>query len=242
VHDPTRFNSILRVPAYGVITLDRWVQVITGYVVFFVFGTGNDAHNTYKAMLLAVGLSRVFPGLHIRNDSGSASPTSFIAARTWTSSLSRKAKSMFSSVTTGSSAADTTMGGTIRNNSVVLGSMCHVRPVSTGETVLKMQPSNQSHPTNGLSFFARLFTRPNRSASVLPLYSHSSATKLTFTTTHMSSANDSPLAYNFKATAWAATPGSSTEADGVRVLREVHQDSEDRAFAAKEKMSSEDWA
>jgi pheromone a factor receptor len=240
VHDPTRFNSIIKVPAYGTVTLDRWAQVITGYIVFFVFGTGNDAHNTYKAMLLAVGLGRVSPSLHLRHESGSASPASFSPPPTWASTISRKAKNIFSSITTGSSVTDTTLGGTTRNNSVVLASMCHLRPASIEETMLKTHSPSQS-PTQA-SWFTRLLNRHDRRGSILPLYSHGSATELTDTSTHKSSASDSPPA--FKATAWAGTSGLArvTEAGGVRVFREVHQDHEDRDVAAKENTLGEDWA
>jgi pheromone a factor receptor len=61
VHNPETFHNILKVRMFGHVAPDKWGQVATGYVVIFVFGTGSDAHNTYKKMLLALGLGRFFP-------------------------------------------------------------------------------------------------------------------------------------------------------------------------------------
>ena len=52
------------VPTYGQVSFDRWVQVVSGYVVFFFFGMGRDAMKEYKKKLVQLGLGKFFPALH----------------------------------------------------------------------------------------------------------------------------------------------------------------------------------
>ncbi len=46
----------------------NWIPVITALVIFFFFGTGKDAINTYRKYLLAIGLGRLFPALRQEYD------------------------------------------------------------------------------------------------------------------------------------------------------------------------------
>jgi pheromone a factor receptor len=157
-HDPATFNSIVKIPVNGTVTVDKWGQVASGYVLFFVFGTGSDAYNTYKKMLLLVGLGRVFPSLHVMRESGANTPNSFINARSWTESLSSKAKSIFWS----------------RSNSV------------TEETSVSGTRHEQQH-VREISWFGRLFGQRSRQLSVLPVFlAHRkrSVAELTVSDTH----------------------------------------------------------
>jgi hypothetical protein len=123
VHDPKTVNSIIFLPAGGVVGLDKWGQVASGYVLFFVFGTGSDAYSSYKKMGVAMGLGRVWPALHILRESGAATPNSFISARSWTQSWSSKAKSKFWSRS--GSVAEETLFGSVRHGSVAIAEGSH---------------------------------------------------------------------------------------------------------------------
>lgn len=231
IHDPTRFNTIVKVPANGQVTIDKWGQVVTGYVLFFVFGTGSDAENTYKSALLAIGLGRFFPCLYARRESGASTPRSFIVARSWGSTLSSRAKSMWWSKT------DSVAQTTTRGDSV---SMSRLRPVSTEERVL----DHDTTPPPRSSFCARLFARRAHSRStVLPLFAPRSVTEMTDTNTHKSSTRD--VEPGVSAHAWATDKASSrrgSEADGVHVVREVHLDCRDRNGTVNERKSADAWA
>jgi pheromone a factor receptor len=234
VHDSASLSSIFKAPAFGVVTVDRWGQVATGYVMFFVFGTGCDASNTYKKMLLKVGLGRAFPGLHVMHQGGIATPNSFIAAKTWTSNVSSKAKSLF--WTRSGSVADTTFDDTTRNNTVVMGSMNQLCPITTEEPMLHLeQYATSIRP----SILSRLFGRKASQTPVLPLFSRPSITELSPTSTHKSATLSSPA--DFVAHAWAndrSCSGTVSKADGVQVVRGVHQNRQ----VVKEKISTDDWA
>ena len=58
--------NIILLPTFGQVTIDHWVQVGVGFAVFIFFGFGKDAMNLYRAWLVALGLSRIWPAL--RND------------------------------------------------------------------------------------------------------------------------------------------------------------------------------
>jgi len=51
-----------------------------GYVTFLLFSTSTDAHNTYKKMMLAISLGKLFPSLYVMRETGSSTPSSFISA------------------------------------------------------------------------------------------------------------------------------------------------------------------
>jgi hypothetical protein len=67
-----RYDVILKFQSNGVVHLDKWGQIAMGFVTFLLFGTGTDAHNTYKKMLLFFGLGKIFPSLYIMRESGSS--------------------------------------------------------------------------------------------------------------------------------------------------------------------------
>jgi pheromone a factor receptor len=158
VHNPNRFNSIVKAPSFGVVTVDKWGQVATGYVLFFVFGTGSDAYNTYKKMLVVCGLGRIWPSLYILRESGASTPNSFINARTLTSSVTSKALNVFKSRS--DSFAETWHGST-RHNSVAVGSIQRLSSITT------------AGPTSQPLFFGRVFGRKAQLSTVLPLFAHS---------------------------------------------------------------------
>jgi pheromone a factor receptor len=224
VHDPTRFNTILRIPMHGKVQLMSWMQIATGYVFFILFGTGADAHNLYKRMLASMGLGRIWPSLReeIRSGSGIRTPNSFITARKWSSSVGSRAKSMlWSSKTTDTD----TYGGTTRNNSVVLEN------IPTRDSVCKPTKVSSPQPT----FLKRIFTRPSRPTTILP-FSHDNYRNITESAT----TDSDRTAFGVKARAWASdTPaGRGSEADGVHVIREVHQDHHDREDVSEKDFES----
>lgn len=216
VHGP-KFNTVIRVPTHGQVHLDKWGQVMTGFVIFLIFGTGSDAHNTYKKIFLAIGLGKVFPSLYLMHESGGGTPSSFISARGWTASCAIKAKSIFSPRYQSSTNFDTNVSmGSMRNNSVVLECVPNPRPESAASILPREQPSTPSTHAS----FKRFFTRGRQ--PILPLFSQRPALK---TSTAPTSADQS-----FSAHAWAAddlAPRNS-EPSGVHVIHEIRQDREER--------------
>jgi pheromone a factor receptor len=212
----------------GKVQLQSWVQIATGYIVFLLFGTGVDAHNLYKRMLVSIGIGKIWSSLHIESGSGSTTPHSFIAARTWTSTMSSRAKSMLWSSKT--EATVNTYDGTTRNNSVVLEAIPHLSSTTTNDTLYKQhQDSNiqqNASTSTKPSFLKRVFGSTPRTP-ILPL-SSSHYRNITETPTTESDRITSGV----HAHAWAVPEGPSgervSEADGVHVIREVHQDCHDR--------------
>ncbi|KAJ4367140.1 hypothetical protein N0V83_007670 [Neocucurbitaria cava] len=243
VHGPN-FNTIMKIPAFGQVSVEKWIQVATGYVIFFIFGTGTDSHNSYKKMLLAIGLGKVFPSLYVMRESGSTTPSTFIHARTWGSQLSTKAKSMFSSKNdTRNDSATNTFSGSTRNNSVVMGSVSRLHNVTTEDTLLsaKHEGAQQVSASKGPSFFKRVFLRRSHRRPVLPLFSRSSITEITDT----SSSATRSASPGVQAFVWASedpVPKENRDQDGVHVLREVHQDRHERDVVEKEGKSGDAWA
>jgi pheromone a factor receptor len=99
VHNSGDWNTMIRVPTNGVVRFDRWGEIAFGYILFLLFGTGTDAHNSYKRMFTSIGLGKVFPNLYIMSESGgggsAATPSSMSFIKGWTS----KAKGVFTSKT-----------------------------------------------------------------------------------------------------------------------------------------------
>jgi pheromone a factor receptor len=219
VHDPKTFNSIMFLPAGGVVGLDKWGQVASGYVLFFVFGTGSDAYNSYKKMGIAMGLGRVWPALHILRESGAATPNSFISARSWTQSWSSKAKSKFWSRS--GSVAEETLVGSVRHGSVAI--------------------AEGSHGKNGrgTSWFGRVFGRRPQQQTVLPVfvdYRKGSVVGMAELETHKT--DISPGA---SARVWAAESSSAQDCgdSGVRVFRDVHLEYHELDEQAKDRKSED---
>lgn len=228
IHGPS-FNTILKIPVYGKVSMDKWIQVATGYVIFFVYGTGMDAHNLYKRMLLSVGLGKWFPSLY-NMESGSSTPSSFIAARSWSSSMSSKAKSVFWSKT----GSDTeTMDGTTFNGSIRHNSIAAPQPITTQES--------PAEDTN-LSFFKRILGRRQRRSDILPRYSREDARRSLAsisqlpTPTHVSS-------QGIEAYVWATgntAPSHLSTTPGVHIVREIRQDCCDKEDLEEESKSGKD--
>jgi pheromone a factor receptor len=211
VHGP-KFNTVIRVPTHGQVHLDKWGQVMTGFVIFLIFGTGSDAYNTYKKILLAIGLGKVFPSLHLMHEGGET-PSSFISARDWTASCASKAKSIFSSRSQSSNLDTSVSIGSMRN-SVVLESIPNQRPESAA-SILPREPA--SPPTRPL------FQRFTRREPILPLFSQRSA----FQTPSVEASVDQ----GFSAHAWATDDLASlrnNEPSRVHVIHEIRQDHEER--------------
>ena len=61
IHDWT--DSIYSLPSSDGENFGRWLEVVTGFVVFLSFGFGRDGLLLYRGILLKSGLGRIFPGL-----------------------------------------------------------------------------------------------------------------------------------------------------------------------------------
>lgn len=228
-------GMIFAFPSGGEIHIDKWGQIAMGYITFLLFGTSTDAYNTYKKMLLAIGLGKIFPSLYLMRESGSSTPSSFMSARTWTSSCVSKAKSYFSK---GSSRLGSFGGSTFvstRNDSVAMDNMgTTLRSISSTTPILPERESIASSP----SLLKRLFSRSTRRTTILPLFSQQSATS--------ASANEKGAAETvtegFPARAWAAEVRHSrrnSEPTGIVVFREVTLDEEVRNTT--ERKSADEW-
>ncbi|CBY01194.1 similar to pheromone B alpha 2 receptor [Plenodomus lingam JN3] len=231
IHGP-QFNTIMMIPALGQVSIERWIQVATGYVIFFVYGTGADAHNLYKKMLLLVGLGKWFPSLYNLN----SAPSTFIAARSWSSSVSSKAKSMFWSK---SDSETETMDGTTANGSVRHNSVTPTQVVPTRCNTLTLT-------SRLISFFTSILARQPRRTDVLPLYSPDYTGR---SLVSISQAQVQPSVHHasigIETHAWAtdepAVPGASG-ANGVQVSRELRQCCCNKSEVENEGKGGKDWA
>jgi pheromone a factor receptor len=244
VHGPD-WNSVIKVPGNGVVRTDKWSVIATGYVAFFVFGTGSDANNTYKHMLCAIGLGNIFPSLYNMSQSGSSTPSNVTFAKGWCSSMSTKAKSLFSRTDSVTETLPT--GADSRNNSVAFISTpttAHNESfhlISTTDPIVKSLTS-EPHTSNK-SFLARIFPRYNRQHSILPLFSSTSVDEI-------NQFEKSPVDTNpthFFARAWSSENPTMTRAEvtqGVHVVREVHQEQHEKTVKEKanEKQLDDAWA
>jgi pheromone a factor receptor len=237
VHSP-QFTSIVKVPAYGKVSFERWMYVCTGYVIFFVFGTGTDAHSLYKKMLLGIGLGKVFPSLYRTSNGGSNTQHSFI--KSWGSSLSTKAKSMFFSKSLDTMTS--TVDDSTRNNSVVLDSIPRLKHVTSEERVL-VSRQQQTLPNTKRTIFARFFSRKqnnNNGDFVLPLFSRNTDGEVT--SADKSAARSSLSGVH--AHVWASETsavGRLSEADGVQIVKEFSQNSSSKEDGDLEKETAAVW-
>lgn len=237
VHGPI-FNTIMKIPVFGEVPIEKWVQVATGYVVFFVFGTGTDSYNLYKKMLLTFGLGKIFPSLYVMHQSGSTTPASFITTRLWGSRLTSKAKSMLS-FTTSSSKQDTTTGTL---NESVRGDSVALKSIRTEGTLPKPAKAVLQHPASSAkpSFLGCIFRSDSHDSHILPLFSRPSITEIT--DPNSSAVASAPS--GFAAHAWAAGDvgeGRTSEADGVHVVREIHQERCARCKDDNDRVSADTW-
>jgi pheromone a factor receptor len=216
VHGPD-WNSIVKVPANGVVRWDRWGEVAAGYIAFMLFGTGTDANNTYKGLLTSFGFGKIFPSLYIMsNSSGVQTPSSVTFVKRWTSSWSSKAKSFISK-----------NGSIFEPSSHASVSESGIQHVLTNEEAVPVQQHHGTSRTNIPSFFSRIFSLRNTNHSVLPIHRKLSTDTERLPVLDKTRSNPSA----FTARAWAAddtTDNKNGEVTGVQVVREVHQASQDR--------------
>jgi pheromone a factor receptor len=209
IHDPATFNTISKVAMYGNVPVDKWGQVATGYVLFFVFGTGADAWKLYRQMALTVGLGKWFPGLYATRESGAVTPRSFA---TWRDSVTSRAKSVFQSRS--GSMTNSTVGGTSRNDSVGMAEMSQLRQVSTEDPMLDQTSSTRS------SWLSKIFTRQSVPHAVLPMFTHRAHLTPESTVTRSKDwalRGDAP---DFTAHVSATAHGAG-ETEGIHVFREM---------------------
>lgn len=228
-------GMIFTFPSGGEVHIDKWGQVAMGYVTFLLFGTGTDAHNTYKKMLLAIGLGKIFPNLYVMRESDSSTPSSFISARTWTSSCASRAKSYFFNGGSRFSSFGGSTSVSMRNNSIAMDNIdSQLRSVSSTTPVLPERDSTTTDP----SLLRRLFCRSARHATILPLFSQRSTTS----PNNGEKGAKETVSEGFSARAWASEAPHSrrnSEPVGVVVFREVHLDEEVRE--STERKSADEW-
>jgi pheromone a factor receptor len=261
-----RWYTILKYPVKGHVSLEKWVQIATGYVTFSLLGTGVDANAHYTRFLVRIGAGRLWPSLHVGSKNSSRGPNSFIASRSWTADLASKAKSIFWSSRSGSTSASSTRDvftHSACNNSVGLDSIPRLHNVTTQDTLLS-QKHNPSIPTSPQpspqpSFFKRWFARPAIHGPLLPLFSYRNITEINSntitTTTDTSKSMTSPIPTGVHARAWAAEPSFSPSTiaklderhaygNSVHVVREVHQQRDEKGESVFEEGGKEmkTWA
>ncbi|KAF4548940.1 Pheromone A receptor-like protein [Elsinoe fawcettii] len=59
IHDKEAWVHIVLIPSLGLVGVDKWTQVASGFVVFFLFGVGREARQMYGDWIKAVGLRGV---------------------------------------------------------------------------------------------------------------------------------------------------------------------------------------
>ncbi|KAJ4313357.1 a-factor receptor [Neodidymelliopsis sp. IMI 364377] len=230
-------TAILKFPSNGQVHIDKWGQVVLGYIVFFVFGTGTDAHNTYKKILLFIGLGKIFPSLYNMRESGTSTPSSFISARSWTSTCVSKAKTyFFKGSARMSSFGGSTFNNSVTNNSVALKSMDDTHPPSISSTTPVLRHGRHSSYS---SLLKSMFTRSSRHQPVLPVFSQQSTTSSDHDVDKSVVETTSEC---FSAHAWATEVPQSrrnSEPVGVHIVHEVHVGGEMRQ--SEERKSADDW-
>lgn len=234
VHGPG-WNTVVKVPSFGHVRVDKWGQIATGYVAFAVFGTGTDANNTYKRILCMLGLGKIFPSLYRMSESGSSTPLSYQSAKGWISSYGSKARHLFSKKSeheTLQSNADSS----VRNNSLVaLDTSTLDTPASTSFQAVQSndpmfsQREREWHqqqpaqaPKNRKSIYDRVFNRPEKEQPILPLFSRKKGPEVTETE---KSPTDtiSPGVHAHVSVPRNSDAAQPTASDGVTIIREVHQ-------------------
>ena len=90
IHDWT--DSIFLVPSSGRQNFGRWLEVVTGFVVFISFGLGGDGLLMYRRLLLKLGLGKIFPRLKLRHNEEARA----VLQSPWHTSLSTRFGSMSS--------------------------------------------------------------------------------------------------------------------------------------------------
>ncbi|KAF2262111.1 STE3-domain-containing protein [Lojkania enalia] len=233
VHGPG-WNSIQKIPTFGSVAYDKWGQVATGYVAFFIFGTGTDANKTYKKMLCAIGLGRLFPSLYNIIESGHTTPSIALSTtRSWFSTCTNKARNLFSKYSSTHNAVDMHTSNTSVADVLTpttANTECHrLHSVSADDPILQTE---FTHSNDSNSFLSRIFTSSNHERSILPLFTRPNVNNLT-------SNSQSPTRIyqpGGRSYAWVSSNPHATRTqddDGVHVVQEVTQHS--RTKNGKEK-------
>jgi pheromone a factor receptor len=241
VHGP-KFNSVIMIPSGGLPYYDSWGRIAVGYVIFFVFGTGQDAKTLYKKMLVACGLGRIWPSLHNTEDT-STSRSRSSSSRSWFW-LGNKTKSFFTSTRSSTTASRTTQSQDPTRSESIQPAMS-MDIVVASQTPLVSEHTSHTKP----SFIKRLFSnQPANEFTILPLHSHSAKrsidhSELSPTSTY--SAGPSSLHPFAHTHAWveggqaaggsdaggraSGTPQTLQHSDntGVKVVKEVKQERKD---------------
>ncbi|KAH6848483.1 pheromone B alpha 2 receptor [Alternaria rosae] len=214
VHDPERWNTITRTPSMGHISIEKWVQIATGYIIFLFLGTGVDANAHYRRILISMGAGKIWPSL-LPGSANWRRPTSFSAPHSWTSYFSSRAKKMLcfgtsdstrSSSTSTDFKNDTWTASTY--NSVALDAVPRLHSVTTQDTLISkkndqdtpLQKHNQStSPSLSASptpprptFFTRYFTRPSLNGPILHLFSYRNITEINSKSSNPSTKSTNP--------------------------------------------------
>jgi len=199
VHDPERWNRITREPGLGKISIEKWVQIATGFIIFGFLGTGVDANAHYRGLLVFIGAGKIWPSL-LPGSANRRRPTSFTAPRSWTTYFSSKAKKMSwfgasdstQSTSTSADFKNDTWTASTYNNPVALDSIPRLHSVTTQDTLISQKndgelpsqkhdhpPSPSASPTPPRpTFFSRYFTRPSLNGPLLPLFSYRNITEI----------------------------------------------------------------
>lgn len=221
VHGST-WGIIIKLPSNGAVRTYVWPQIATGYLFFLLFGTGTDAYNTYKRMLCAVGLGRIFPSLLVPSESSTSTPSSVTFAKEFASSCATKAKGFFS----WRDSVDEMNMQSACAESICLSTPSthrsgHLTHVSTAELMLPRIAHKANQSTERRSIVDYIFGGRKSHVDELPVFSSRSFEQLPNT--------ESPVKFTptgFSARVWAAgelEDGRRGSADGVRVVREVCQ-------------------
>ncbi|KAH8733203.1 pheromone A receptor-domain-containing protein [Phaeosphaeriaceae sp. PMI808] len=227
VHNPKTFNHILKYPSNGTVNIDKWGQVVTGYILFLLFGTGLDAYNMYQNALLRLGLGKIFPSLYIKRESRYKAPSSFIAARTWTSNMSSKAKNMLAS--RADSSTDSIDDSTHRS-SVGPDLKPEARSATPKECLLHHGETQHHVPPAKAHFFERFFSRQGSPRSVLPLFVHRSVLEINKSEPSKSAIQVNPSSVSSHVWAARETSTGVGAASSVHVVHEVHMDCQDKVY------------
>jgi pheromone a factor receptor len=199
VHNPETFNAVMREPAFGQISFEKWVQIATGYIIFLFLGTGVDANAHYRRLLVYVGADKIWPSLRDGSGNRSRTPNDFSTPRGWTANLSSKAKKMLwssKSATMNTDSTNDTWTASTCTNSVALDSIPRLHNVTTQDTLISQKNVKDTaipSPNSPLpSFFSRYFSRPSLHGPLLPLFSYRNITEIASTKSSTSTHPTSP--------------------------------------------------
>jgi pheromone a factor receptor len=227
------WNVIIKVPTAGSVRFDVWGTIACGYLFFFLFGTGVDANNTYKRLLCAVGLGKIFPSLYIPSESVSRTSSTPSFAKGFASSCASKAKSLFSKR---GSVTESYPGNSFNDSICLTNSSGQSNHIATNDPILVQD----THRSSFKDIFGRVFHRPNTRAPLLPVFNTRSLGQ-------ESASDKSPVKSippGVHARAWAlqaAAHDRTSSEDGVHIVHEVHQ-AHDEMDQTKKQTDVHDWA